>query len=160
MMQRPEPFRDLAWDAERGREFADRAVDLWQEFLTALPGLPVGRLLPSDKVRDAVAISVPDAPMPDDDLFSYLRSVVFDWSMYPGHPGFMAYVSGPGTVPGAAADLLAAGLNQNVGGWVLSPAATEIELDSHGSSPRSCSVCPRGAAGSSPPAAPWRTSWA
>ena len=128
MTDRPEPFRDLAWDPDRAREFADRAVDLWQEFLTKLPGLPVGRLLPSDQVRDAVAIPVPDAPMADDELFAYLRSVVFDWSMYPGHPGFMAYVSGPGTVPGAAADLLAAGLNQNVGGWVLSPAATEIEL--------------------------------
>jgi glutamate/tyrosine decarboxylase-like PLP-dependent enzyme len=40
----------------------------------------------------------------------------------------MAYISGAGTVPGAAADLLAAALNQNVGGWRLSPAATEIEL--------------------------------
>jgi aromatic-L-amino-acid decarboxylase len=127
-MSRPEPVRYLAWDAERGREFADRAVDLWQDFLTQLPELPVGRLLPSDQVRDAVAIPVPDAPMADDALFAYLRSVVFDWSMYPGHPGFIAYVSGPGTVPGAAADLLAAGLNQNVGGWVLSPAASEIEL--------------------------------
>jgi glutamate/tyrosine decarboxylase-like PLP-dependent enzyme len=40
----------------------------------------------------------------------------------------MAYVSGAGTVPGAAADLLAAGVNMNMGGWMLSPAATEIEL--------------------------------
>jgi aromatic-L-amino-acid/L-tryptophan decarboxylase len=126
--ERPRPFTDLAWDPKRGREFADRTVDLWQEFLTALPELPVGRLLPSEQVRDAVAITIPDAPMPDDALFAYLRSVVLDWSMYPGHPGFMAYVSGPGTVPGAAADLLAAGLNQNVGGWVLSPAASEIEM--------------------------------
>jgi glutamate/tyrosine decarboxylase-like PLP-dependent enzyme len=31
-------------------------------------------------------------------------------------------------VPGAAADLLAAGVNMNAGGWALSPAATEIEL--------------------------------
>jgi glutamate/tyrosine decarboxylase-like PLP-dependent enzyme len=31
-------------------------------------------------------------------------------------------------VPGAAADLLAAGVNMNAGGWMLSPAATEIEL--------------------------------
>jgi glutamate/tyrosine decarboxylase-like PLP-dependent enzyme len=41
----------------------------------------------------------------------------------------MAYISGAGTIPGAVADLLAAGLNQNVGGWRLSPAATEIELE-------------------------------
>ena len=69
MMDRPEPFRDLAWDAQRGREFTDRAVDLWQEFLTSLPGLPVGRLLPSEKVRDAVAIPVPDAPS----VYSWVR---------------------------------------------------------------------------------------
>jgi len=37
---------------------------------------------------------------------------VFEHSSYPGHPGFMAYISGGGTVPGAAADLLAAGLTQ------------------------------------------------
>jgi glutamate/tyrosine decarboxylase-like PLP-dependent enzyme len=40
----------------------------------------------------------------------------------------MAYISGAGTVPGAAADLLAAGINMNAGGWQLSPSATEIEL--------------------------------
>lgn len=32
---------------------------------------------------------------------------------YTGHPGFMAYITGAGTVPGAAADLLATALNQN-----------------------------------------------
>jgi glutamate/tyrosine decarboxylase-like PLP-dependent enzyme len=31
-------------------------------------------------------------------------------------------------VPGAAADLLAAGMNMNAGGWVLAPSAIEIEL--------------------------------
>ncbi len=40
----------------------------------------------------------------------------------------MAYISGAGTIPGAAADLLVAALNQNLGGWRLSPGATEIEL--------------------------------
>ncbi len=66
-------------------------------------------------------------PMPIDDVVAHLRQIVFDESMYPGHPGFVAYISGAGTVPGAAADLLAAGLNQNSGGWRLSPAATEVE---------------------------------
>ncbi len=57
-----------------------------------------------------------------------MRELVFDHSALCGHPGFLAYVSGAGTVPGAAADLLASRLNPNVGGWVLSPAATELEL--------------------------------
>ncbi len=53
---------------------------------------------------------------------------MLDYSLKSGHPAHLAYVTGSGTVPGAAADLLAAGLNPNVGGWLLSPAATEIEL--------------------------------
>jgi len=71
---------------------------------------------------------VPEEPLSEDELFEYLRQVVFDWSMYPGHPRFMAYISGAGTVPGGPADLWVAGLNMNAGGWRLAPSATEIEL--------------------------------
>jgi glutamate/tyrosine decarboxylase-like PLP-dependent enzyme len=93
-----------------------------------LPNLPITHGRSSATVRDAVAIEIPEEPMGDDELLAYLRDVVFEHSTLPGHPRFMAYVSGAGTVPGAAADLLAAGVNMNAGGWMLSPAATEIEL--------------------------------
>lgn len=128
MSQRPEPVPDLDWEPKRARAFADRTTDLWEELLQRLPELPVGRRFTAEQVRDAVAIPVPDEPMPEDELFDYLRAMTFEWSGYLGHPRFMAYISGAGTVPGAAADLLAAGLNMNVGGWMLSPSATEIEL--------------------------------
>src|SRR6266542_2510838 len=124
----PEPVRDLDWAADQARHFADRAVDLWQEFLERLPSLPVSGAWSSGQVAAGVIHSVPDEPLSEDDLFDYLRQVVFDWSMYAGHPRFMAYISGAGTVPGAPADLLAAGLNMNAGGWRLAPSATEIEL--------------------------------
>ena len=128
MVQRPEPMRELDWDAARARAFADRTTDIWQELLERMPTLPVAGRWTAQQVHDAVALPIPDEPMEDDALFAHLREVVFDWSMYCGHPGFMAYVSGAGTVPGTAADLLAAGLNANLGGWRLAPAATEIEL--------------------------------
>ncbi len=128
MAERPEPVRDLDWDPARARAFADRTTDIWQELLQQLPKLPVSGRRTAKDVHAAVALDVPDDPMPDDELFDYLRSMVFDHSALLGHPRFMAYVSGTGTVPGAAADLLAAGLNANLGGWQLSPAATEIEL--------------------------------
>jgi aromatic-L-amino-acid decarboxylase len=124
----PDPVPDLAWDPDRARRFADQAVELWSEFLKRLPSLPVSGAWNADQVAAGVVRPIPDEPLPDDELFDYLRSVVFDWSMYPGHPRFMAYISGAGTVPGAPADLLAAGLNMNVGGWRLSPSGTEIEL--------------------------------
>ena len=78
-------------------------------------------------MRDAVAIDIPDEPLDTEDLLDDLRTVALSESMYPGHQGFLAYISGSGTVPGAAADLLAAGLNQNSGGFRLAPAAVEIE---------------------------------
>jgi aromatic-L-amino-acid decarboxylase len=124
----PAPVDDLDWDPDHARAFADRTVALWEEFLRRLPSLPVAGAWTSEQVADAVALNVPDEPLDEDDLFAHLRTMVFDWSMYPGHPRFMAYVSGAGTIPGAAADLLASGLNMNLGGWRLSPSATEIEL--------------------------------
>lgn len=127
-MKPPEPFKDLDWEPKRAREIGERALDLWIDLLEQLPDLPVARAERADEVRAAVTMDVPDEPMPLDDLMAHLRSLVLEHSMYPGHPGFMAYVSGAGTVPGAAADLIAAAVNQNVGGWRLSPAATELEL--------------------------------
>jgi aromatic-L-amino-acid decarboxylase len=124
----PEAVPDLDWDAKRAREFGERVLDLWVEFLERLPSLPVATGANEATVREAVALPIPDAPMADDELLAHLRSVTFDWATYCGHPRFMAYITGAGTVPGAAADLLASGLNMNLGGWRLSPAATEIEL--------------------------------
>jgi aromatic-L-amino-acid/L-tryptophan decarboxylase len=124
---RPEPVRDLDWDPKRAREIGERAVELWEELLERLRDMPVSRHQGVGAVREAVSLEVPEEPMPLDELFDHLRTAVMERSMYPGHPRFYAYITGAGTVPGAAADLIAAGLNANLGGWRLSPAASEIE---------------------------------
>ncbi|MGH2746901.1 MAG: pyridoxal phosphate-dependent decarboxylase family protein, partial [Actinomycetota bacterium] len=128
MTPRPEPYDALDWSPQAARELGAAAVEMWAELIESLPSLPIDRALSKKEVRDAVELQVPDEPMEVEKLLAHLRSVVFEASMYPGHPGFMAYISGSGTVPGAVSDLLAAGLNQNLGGWRMSPAATEIEL--------------------------------
>jgi len=126
--ERPRPERTLDWTPAEARALGDEALDIWVELLERLHGdLPVARNRSAAQVREAVGLEIPSQPMPLGDLAAYLRRIVFDESMYPGHPGFVAYISGAGTVPGAAADLIAAGLNQNTGGWRLSPAASEIE---------------------------------
>ena len=122
------PVTDLAWDADRARDLGGRMVALWGELLERLESMPVGGRATAAEVRAAVTRDVPDEPLAIDELVASLRTIAFEHSTYTGHPGFMAYISGAGTIPGAAADLLAAALNQNVGGWRLSPAATEIEL--------------------------------
>jgi glutamate/tyrosine decarboxylase-like PLP-dependent enzyme len=125
--ERPEPFRVLDWDPDRARQLGEDAVDLWVELLARLPELPVSREFRADELREALAIEVPEEPLERGELLGHLRSLVLESSIYPGHPGFLAYISGAGTVPGAAADLLAAALNQNGGAFRLSPGATTIE---------------------------------
>ncbi|HXY71420.1 MAG TPA: aminotransferase class V-fold PLP-dependent enzyme [Actinomycetota bacterium] len=124
---RPEPVQSLNWDAQRAKAFGDRILALWQEFLTRLPELPVAKHDDAGMVRHGVVMQVPDEPLGEEAIVEHLRSLAFDYATYPGHPRFMAYITGPGTVPGAAADLLAAGLNMNLGAWRLSPGPTEIE---------------------------------
>src|SRR5437879_4395524 len=124
----PDPVPDLDWDPGRARRFADQAVELWEEFLKRLPSLPVAGPWNTEQVAAGVGRPVPEEGPTGDEPLGYLRSLAFEWSMYPGHPRFMAYITGSGTVPGAPADLLAAGLNMNLGGWRLSPSGTEVEL--------------------------------
>lgn len=125
----PEPVDALDWSPERARSFGEKALDLWTEYLKGLPSFPVSRRLSLNQVREAVTFPVPEEPLTEEALLEHIRKVMFDYSMYPGHPAFFAYISGAGTVPGAIGDFLAAALNQNVGAWRLSPAATEIELN-------------------------------
>lgn len=129
MAERPPPFRDLDWEPERARAFVEEIVGIWTELLESLrTGPVVPPHLTREGVREAVALDVPEEPMPIDELVGHLRRAVLDHSLKTGHPAHLSYITGAGTVPGAAADLLAAALNANVGGWLLAPAATEIEL--------------------------------
>ena len=61
-------------------------------------------------------------------MLAHLRELTFEQSLHMGHPAYFAYITGAGTVPGAAAEFLAAGLNQCSGGYRLGPGAAEIEL--------------------------------
>lgn len=126
-VDRPAPVTDLDWPPADAAALGHAAVGLWEEFLEQLPKLPVQRGASTADVAAGVAWVVPDAPDDPAALLDDTRSLLLDWSMYPGHGGFFGYVSGAGTIPGAPADLLAAGLNNNAGGWRLSPGLTELE---------------------------------
>ena len=125
--ERPDPVPELDWDPARARELGEEVVGLWTELLTRLPELDVGGDFSAQAVRDRLDLDIPDGGASNDELIRRLRELVFDGSIYPGHPGFLAYVSGSGTVPGAAADLIASALNQNLGGFRLSPGANQVE---------------------------------
>jgi aromatic-L-amino-acid/L-tryptophan decarboxylase len=125
----PSPVTDLDWDSQRMRAFADRALDLYAEYLDRLDDLPIARHTPAAEVRRALLRPLPEDGLSDDEIVAYMREVLIEWGVHCGHPRFMAYITGSGTVPGAVAEMLAAGVNMNLGGWQLSPGASEIEHD-------------------------------
>lgn len=123
----PPAFRDLDWSPERALAFGAAAMDLWEEWLFRLRDLPVARRESAREVASALARDVPEEPLAPTEVMAHVREVLLEHSVQVGHPGFMGYITGAGTVPGAAADLLAAAVNQNVGGYVVAPGASEIE---------------------------------
>jgi aromatic-L-amino-acid decarboxylase len=126
--QRPAPVTDLAWSPEQASDFGGQLLGLWTELLERLPELPVTRDFTPAEVRPALALPVPEEPLPVPELVAHLRELAFEQSLLLGHPAFFAYICGAGTIPGAAAELLAAGLNPCLGGYRLGPGAAEIEL--------------------------------
>jgi glutamate/tyrosine decarboxylase-like PLP-dependent enzyme len=127
MSGRPEPVRDLDWDPARARELGDLVVGLWTEFLERLPEQPISRDFRANELRESLPLEIGEGGLSPGQLVERLRVLALEGSIYPGHAGFFAYVSGAGTVPGAASDLIASALNQNLGGFMLSPGASTVE---------------------------------
>jgi len=60
-------------------------------------------------------------------LISETTQLLFNHSLYNGHPKFLGYITSSAAPIGLLADLLAAAVNPNMGAQILSPIATEIE---------------------------------
>jgi glutamate/tyrosine decarboxylase-like PLP-dependent enzyme len=119
----------LAMDAAAFRTLGHRLVDRLAEFLESLPQRPVTHEESPSAVRRALDL---DGDLPEDGvdpgaLLDRTASLLFDHSLFNGHPRFFGYITSPPAPIGILGDFLAAAVNANVGAWMLSPAATEIE---------------------------------
>lgn len=61
------------------------------------------------------------------ELMARASSLLFENSLFNGHPKFMGYITASPAPMGILGDLLASAVNPNVGAYILSPVATEIE---------------------------------
>jgi glutamate/tyrosine decarboxylase-like PLP-dependent enzyme len=115
-----------------GREFralGHRLVDRIAEFLDSLPQKPVTRGESVSVVREALGAerSLPANGADASALLDRAADLLFEHSLFNGHPSFWGYITSSAAPIGALGDLLAAAVNPNVGAWPLSPIATEIE---------------------------------
>jgi aromatic-L-amino-acid/L-tryptophan decarboxylase len=115
----PEDFRTA------GYAMVDRVSDL----LAGLPDRPVTLGQGPEEVRAKLDA---DAPLPEHgtpaaQILEDAASLLIENSLYNGHASFFGYITSSPAPIGMLGDLLAAAVNQNMGAWVLSPMASEIE---------------------------------
>ena len=119
----------LAMDAATFRALGHRLVDQVAARLELIPDGPVTRDESPSAVREALDLA---GPLPEDGmdpavLLEQTTEQLFNHSLFNGHPRFFGYITASPAPIGMLGDLLASAVNPNVGGWLLSPAATEIE---------------------------------
>jgi aromatic-L-amino-acid/L-tryptophan decarboxylase len=118
----------LAMEPERFRELGHVLVDDIADLLGTMPERPVSTADGPDDVR----ARLPKGGLPEagEDAGVLLRDaarVMLAASTLNGHPRFFGYITASPAPIGILGDFLASALNPNVGGWSLSPTATEIE---------------------------------
>ena len=114
----PEAFRSL------GHELVDRIAD----HLDTLPHLKVTSCAGPRTVREAIGSgSLPADGEAPGEILHHAADMLFSHSLFDGHPRFWGYVIASPAPAGALADLLAAAVNPNVGGYMLAPVGTEVE---------------------------------
>ncbi|PZX53448.1 glutamate/tyrosine decarboxylase-like PLP-dependent enzyme [Algoriphagus ratkowskyi] len=77
-------------------------------------------------------LPIPENGQDAEELISKSTELLFNHSLFNGHPKFLGYITSSPAPIGALADLLAAAVNPNVGAHILSPIATEIEKQTVG----------------------------
>ncbi|MEP7176136.1 MAG: pyridoxal-dependent decarboxylase [Gemmatimonadales bacterium] len=125
MTERASPLEMAPEDFRRaGHDLVDRIAD----FLTTLRERPLtSGETPADIRHLLGRATLPSAGTPATTLLPDTTRLLFDHSLFNGHPRFMGYITSSAAPVGALAELLAATVNPNVGGWELSPVASEIE---------------------------------
>ena len=119
----------LAMSSEEFRALGTQLVNRIADFLESLPSRPVTPAESPSDVRQALAASssLPRSGADPGQLIHHAADLLFDHSLFNAHPRFWGYVTSSAAPIGALGDLLAAAVNPNVGAWLLSPMASEIE---------------------------------
>jgi aromatic-L-amino-acid decarboxylase len=118
-----------AMNAAMFRALGHRLVDQLAESLESIPQGPVTRDESPSAVRDALDLSgpLPESGTDPAALLEQTAQLLFDHSLFNGHPRFFGYITSAPAPIGVLADFLASAVNANVGAWRLAPAASEVE---------------------------------
>src|ERR1700730_545419 len=104
-----------------------RMLDDILDYVENIRARPVWQPIP-DGVRAHFHAAVPTAPTDLATVHDEFMRYILPFATGNSHPGFMGWVHGGGNVPGMLAEMLAAGLNANLGGRDHAPIEVERQI--------------------------------
>ncbi len=113
------------WEAFRVQ--AHRMLDDILDYTENIRERPVWQPAP-ESVRAVFRQSLPSKPTPLASIHATFMRHILPYSVGNAHPGFMGWVHGGGTPVGMLAEMLAAGLNSNLGGRDQIPVEVERQV--------------------------------
>src|SRR5580698_984242 len=113
------------WQSVRAQ--GHRMLDDILDYVEHIRERPVWRPIPDD-VRAHFRTAAPAAPTDLGAVHDEFMHYILPFSTGNTHPGFMGWVHGGGNVPGLLAEMLAAGLNANLGGRDHMPIEVERQI--------------------------------
>ena len=121
----PDSLDPEDWEALRrqGHRMFDDMID----YLAGLRQRPVWQHIP-EALRDTFQEALPREPGSIEAAHERFMRDILPYSVGNSHPGFMGWVQGGGNMAGMLAEMLAAGLNSNVGGRNQIPVDVERQV--------------------------------
>jgi aromatic-L-amino-acid/L-tryptophan decarboxylase len=123
----PDERSPLALGAEEMRRQGYRTVDMLVDRLTGPPGHVVRRATPAE-MRERLAMEPPEHAAPFEQVLADLERDVLPFVARLNHPGYLAFIPGEGTWPGALGDLISSALNVDTCWWLGSAGPSALEL--------------------------------
>ena len=113
------------WEAIRAQ--GHRMLDEMIDYVAAIRERPVWRPIP-DEVRARFRAELPRQPSDLGEVYREFSDFIAPYATGNVHPAFMGWVHGGGTAVGMLAEMLAAGLNANLGGRDHMPIEVERQI--------------------------------
>jgi aromatic-L-amino-acid decarboxylase len=112
-------------DVREFRSMGHEVVDMLADYLSKIEEAPLFPRVEPEQVRKLF-----DEPLPrkgSDAVLKEIREKLLPYSAHVNHPGYFGLMTPTPTTVGILADFIASALNQNIGTYVIGPAAVAIE---------------------------------
>ena len=124
----PDRTSPAAMSKDEFRKVGYYLVDSISDFMDQIGDGPVTTGETASQLQALLGTaSLPETGVAADVIMKRAVNLLFNHSLFNGHPKFLGYITSSAAPLGALADLLSAAVNPNVGANILSPMATEIE---------------------------------